>query len=309
MTNSTIDLSTGIRRCVISIAIAIGLLALIVVFRPKSQVGVPEAKFWLNKFDANRYNVVLAGDSRVLHGLSPQPFSDLGVGSATNFGFQGVALNKRYFDVAVSRLSQDGPRVLVLGITPNSFTPSANSSNGFTKYIEIADAEVFEMPEWFYRMQDQLRPASLAEMLRIARRRSGSMSTTLHPDGWSAVNTKFPDDTSALKFYRVRFDKNEVEHKHMEESFEMVSSCVEAGINVFGVQVPVTEAMQEIENSKSGFNYDAYIARFEEAGGVWLRPDITDCKTHDGSHLDSQSATLYSTRLATLVKDRIAESP
>ena len=301
MTNPTPKFNTALIRCAISIAIAVLVLVLIVLFRPSSQAGVPESRFWLNKFH-NQYDVVLAGDSRVLFGLSSQPFDDLKIGSALNFGFKGAGLNAEFVDAATARLKTSGPRVLVFGITPNTFTPNAHASSGFTKYSKLAESEFLEMPNWYYGIQSRLRPASLVEILRIARGRTDSHVETFHQDGWVSVASKHPDETYALPFYRVQFKENKVKQEFMDSLVAMVEECCSDGIHVFGFKPPITDAMNEIESAVSGFEYDSYIVEFENAGGVWLSPDVTDCITYDGSHLDGKSALVFSQRIAELVQ-------
>ena len=219
----------------------------------------------------------------------------------TNFGFRGAPLNEEYLDAALGRLKKSGQRMLLVGITPNAFTPDADRSSGYTSHAATAATHKFDGPEWWYKIQNQLRPTSLAEISRIVRGKADSLLETYHSDGWVACRSANPDETYALPFYQVRFDKNKVSEELISESLEVLSGCQQDGIILFGFQPPVYREMAEIENLKSGFAYSDYIKRFEKCGGVWLAPHDEKIKTYDGSHLDADSAILFSKRLAELV--------
>jgi len=113
------------------------------VLRPSSASGLPKPLFWRTKVAGEgKHRLVAAGDSRTLRGIAPQEFANFDLGPGLNFGFQGAALNSQFLDAAVSKTNDKQPAILLLGITPNAFTPSAERSNGFDK--AVSDVSPFD---------------------------------------------------------------------------------------------------------------------------------------------------------------------
>jgi len=293
-------------RVAIVALLALVMLASIALFRPVEGHGVPEASFWNGKFSgAGEFDVVAAGDSRTLYAVNMEPFEKTNLGRGMNFGFRGAALDSEFLDSAVELLSSDGKKILVLGVTPNAFTANSLASNGFHQKRDEYKDSVSVMPQWWIRLLQQYQPLTLGELGRLARGKKNPLQKTYHPNGWIASDHRKPNEDSALRFYKVRFDGNPVQAKLIDAACQSVKQFREQGIRVFAFKPPVADAMTALENDKSGFVYEEFVEQFTAAGGVWLDVDPASYSTYDGSHLQSESAVKLSQWLASQIADRI----
>ena len=291
------------------IAVFVGallLLAAIVVLRPSSASGLPKPLFWRTKVAGEgKHRLVAAGDSRTLRGIAPQEFANFDLGPGLNFGFQGAALNSQFLDAAVSKTNDKQPAILLLGITPNAFTQSAERSNGFDKAVSDVSPVDSRLPNWYFRIIQQLEPSSLLEIKRIVTWKSNELEETYHSDGWLETVHNAPNEKYALRFYRDRFNKNMASPELLDRFLSHIATLAANKICVFAFRPPITEAMADIEDTTSGFNYTDFVKSFEASGGTWLETDSHDYETYDGSHLLNRSAIRLSQTLAAKIADHL----
>ena len=93
----------------------------------------------------------------------------------------------------------------------------------------------------------------------------------------------------------------------VEGFLEQVTVWRDEGIRVYATRVPVTEELYTLENRKSGLSPDTFVARFEEAGGVWLEFPMT-YPTFDGTHLLEDGARAFSRDLGEWIAEHEARS-
>ena len=62
--------------------------------------------------------------------------------------------------------------------------------------------------------------------------------------------------------------------------------------------MPVSPAMRELEGELSGFDLQAFVDVFEEAGGIWVGLSQETYLSYDGSHLDRDVAIRFSRDVA-----------
>lgn len=302
-------MSTEKKRMIAVALLATILLTAFAIVRPMDRHGVPETKFWYDKFASPAdFDVVVAGDSRILHGIDMQPFSDQGLGKGLNFGFQGAAANDEFVDASAARLNDRGKKVLVLGITPNGFTANSIATNGYKEKLREYKKTKFTLPNFLGAIVQRFRPLALADIRRMASGRKNPLQRIHHADGWVESRHAKPNEDSALRFYKVRFDGNPIQTNEIELTCETVKERVTDGVKVFGFKPPLSASMIELENEKSGFDYGDFVAKFSAAGGVWIEVDASQFKTYDGSHLESESATEFSSWLAAAIKSKLGEA-
>ena len=294
-------------RVVAALALSCAMILVIAYARKSPSRGISETSFWVSKFANERQlDVVIAGDSRVLYGVSPEEFEAAELGKTANFGFLSAPMNHDYLNYAASTLKPGGRRIIVLGITANSFTPDSFQSNGFKSNLRTTDDRLVTHPFWL-EFEDRLRPTTLSGLLDWLRGRVDNKREYFHENGWLECETNSLDEDGAFPFYRIRFKQNEVTPKQTVESLQFVRGFVERGGRVYGFRPPVPAGMSQIESNNSGFDYQDYKARFEDAGGIWLEPNHVDFQTFDGSHLESTSAVKFSNRLAELIAKQISK--
>ena len=279
--------------------VAACLLILGAWIRPVEDHGLPFANFWENKFSgANDFGVIAVGDSRVLHGLDMEPFTELGQGRVLNFGFRGAPCTKDYFSAAVEQLDEQGSRILVIGITPNGFTEYARHSNDFDQKKREYSERILSLPRWLAYLDQRLQPMTLGEVYRTVRGRENRLQLEFHADGWIESFHADPNEELLRNFYDVHFDNNRALPETVDATCNYLAQCVDDGVKVFAFRPPLSASVRDAEDSNSGFDYKHFVDQFTGIGGVWIEVDPSKFQTYDGSHLSSESARAFSVWLA-----------
>lgn len=282
------------------------LLSAVVILRPSSDSGQSKTLFWRHKLEAAPiHKIVAVGDSRVLHCIVPELFADVDLEPGLNLGFRGAALNESLVEFAESKLAKQGRRVLLIGVTPNAFTPNANQSNGFDQEQKNLAASAFRFPHWFYNITDQLQPSSLAEVKRIAIGKKNPKSEHFHETGWIDTTHASANENEALRFFENRFDQNESDMQRVGAFLSMLKQYSKKGIVVACFRPPVTKEMAQLEDQRSGFDYAQFRIDLSEAGGIWLDTSALELTSYDGSHLDGDSARKLSANLAKQIQTHL----
>jgi hypothetical protein len=257
-------------------------------------------QFWLRKVEQPPvYEMVLAGDSRVLCDLSPAAMSMVTMSKTLNFGFNFTGYESRYLDAVEAKLNPEArAREIVLGVTPRSLTPLNMRVSGFLEESERPASE-----RWANRylggVLSRVRPFLLGSIAGASAGRTSARS--FYPDGLMSVELNPPDPEFDLKTYRTIFVGNMVAESSVQQLLHRVRSWSDSGIRVYGFRPPVASRIFEAEESMSGFSEQRFVAGFEAAGGVWLRPDASGIALADGSHVTASSVPEFSRRLAATI--------
>ena len=259
-------------------------------------------RFWQNKkFKVHQADMVLMGDSRTFIGLSPQKMeARLPEGiEIFNFGFESGGLNTFMFDRAIKKLdfSRPYPKVIVLGITPNTLTDRSVLNN----HYNIIESKVLLYENYF-------EPISLPHLIQdFFDVQYPRYSKHFTEDGWCAMDLH-PRDTSIWpKKFRSLFQKTQVDSMVVKTLYQQVRQWCSDGIWVFGFRPPTCMEMVQVENEFSGFNEERFIKQFTESGGIWYDPPReTEYITFDGSHLTKESAEKLSGYLADFIASRLS---
>jgi len=274
--------------------------------------GLSERAYWANKFEFRRCaEVVVAGDSRIQTAIAPSEMSPrLGNLRVRNFGFEGVGWSNEYLDAVEGVLDPKGQNpIIILGVSPHTFSPSSAILSGFTREKQYAarrnlldnamrDAVAFFEPMSIKNALRKLFFIKTHERYRYEYTR----------DGWAATVRTKPDPTLSLEAYRnVVFRNNTFKREIMRNLLDRVRRWRAQGIVVFALCPPTTEAMIAVEREVSGFDQDAFVVKFQAAGGVWLDFTGGEYDTYDGSHLDRPSAERFSRDLADAVRRSLSD--
>lgn len=296
-----------IRKIIFVAATALCLLALAAYIRPVEDHGLPQSNFWTGKLSTDEtYDVVAIGDSRVLHGISMEPFSDLNIGKGLNFGFRGAASNIEYIEAAVNHLADDGPRILLIGFTPNSFTEYAIHSNDFDQKKKEYASRIASLPNWLGHLEQRLQPMTLGEGIRIISGRKHVLQLTYHSDGWIESAHETPNTDKLEQFYNVHFDNNLASPEIINSVLQYLEECIDNDVRIFAFRPPLSESVQNAEDLNSGFDYPEFAKKLAETGVVWLEVNPAKYETYDGSHLNHHSAREFSQWLAESVQTKLA---
>ncbi len=269
--------------------------------------GMPEELFWSRKMRWSAdYDIVLAGDSRILASLRPTKMKEvLANHRIANFGFLGCGLSEAYLRHTRSLLDPNSLQpVIVLDINPSAMTPLTHKRNTYTVYAEKG---VVETNQHLYLggMFHFLRPYQWNRTLRDLGLEKTLTYARFCPDG-SVVLGRDPENPRASEqTYRKRFVNNQVDPKLVKIVLNAVSAWSQEGILVYGFRPPVPETTLAIENQYSGFDEAAFVEKFARAGGRWIRTEAQSYRSHDGSHLRADAALRFSEDFARIMKARL----
>jgi hypothetical protein len=249
----------------------------------------------------NRFDLVVAGDSRILLGISPQAMQSILPGyKIGNLGFAALLYSQDYMDYIRNTLNSPyRNRVIVLGFSPRSLLSLRKSACYFRKwYAETRlplRTELNNYSRWLHSLFRELSAGDLKIHMQKIKR---LWLMICLDSGWMASRL-FPEDAGRSNpQYKGLFRRNKIN----EKLFEMICRNTEAWtrerIKVFGIRIPASPGLITIEDKMSGFDERSIRQRFERSGGVWLNPSISYLAAYDGSHLRYDSAVLYSKSLA-----------
>ncbi|HOW50474.1 MAG TPA: hypothetical protein PLV42_00355 [bacterium] len=258
-------------------------------------------EFWLKKvFDAARYDIVVAGDSRVYRGVSPDDMAAALPGRRIfNYGFSSGILDGMMIAQAAKKLDPAGARTLVLAVTPHALTDKPNEA--LAEFLATPREERYTVLEghgfllFFHRMA----PKRLLAMLRGEDIWTDMENYREHYDsrtGWVASSyQKEKGYAETLRSYRDMRKKFPVLPERVTELRSLVAGLRAEGIAVFFLYFPSSAEMRELERTWPGFDYAAIRRELESAGAVSLDDAVpSGLHSYDGSHLDGPSARTLS---------------
>jgi hypothetical protein len=253
----------------------------------------------------NRFDLVVAGDSRTLIGISPQtmrkilPDYDIG-----NLGFIALIYSQEYLDYIRSTVrSPVKNRVIVIGFSPRSLLSKERPECFFWKWSKEARVPLrMELNRRSGWLQTLFRELSVGDFNIRFFEINHRYLMIFFKSGWVASRL-FPENAKASKTqYRTLFLRNKIDEKLLEMIYRDTELWTREGIKVIGIRIPTSPGLYTIENNLSGFNEKIIRQKFERSGGVWLNPSISYFVAHDGSHLRYDSAVSYSKSLANELK-------
>lgn len=255
--------------------------------------------FWLNKtYRLSDAELIVAGDSRAYRGIDPQSINDEII--AINLAFSAAGFSKDYLAFVCAHFHEnEKEKVLVLGLTPFSLTPTAlknehlqgfRTMSPFQRYKGLYINPTLRLFE--PRTVEDLYPLNVSE----------NYTEVYHENGWMESNDLPGDSLSALNSYQNIFDENRVQASAISYLMKQVDSLSAVGIKIIGFRPPTTPEMHALEDSLSGYNEQAIKQQFEAAGGIWIDVKDEDFATYDGSHLRPASARKLSALIGKALK-------
>lgn len=275
------------------------------------------SQFYIHKVHATpSYDVVMSGNSRVLQALSPVAMKEqLPDQRILNFGLDGACLTPQLLAEIEKKLDPASRSpIILLGIEPG--TLEEYSSGNRKLNIELARSKesrflAFHTQNWG-RWFAPVRLYAVASLFALWRD-GPTVKNPAHVheysrDGWMA-STVFPDNRIAVEQeytakLNARGDQPEkIALPYADAVMKQVREWTARGIRVFGARMPSDPSVQRYEDAAYDFN-EAEIARhFMDAGGIWLPVEAANYHTYDGSHLDKNSAIVFSRDLAGKIKN------
>lgn len=270
---------------------------------------IESRRFWMKKiYPGRKFDALILGDSRTHIGLSPKiMMKELRNFRIFNFGLSGGGLNTEIYRIAETYLDPKSPRkAFILGITPRSLTVVTEKNvhywmekeRPFEEYIQ----SVYIDPN--LKLFLPVHPMSIARFL-LNKRIDEEIQKEFYDDGWSPVQVKSADTNSlyCVEMYKKIFSISKVSRNLITDLICQTAEWNTQGIMVFGFIFPSCKEMENVERNMSGLREEELSARFRDAGGIWLEPVKSGLFTYDGSHLNKNSAILFSESLAKQIRD------
>jgi len=285
--------------------VAIGLV------RPSDDTGLIPGYFWWKKVATKgKADVVIAGDSRVLNGVSPQAMDEgLPDRRILNYGFLGAGYSAEYLDATAATLRPDGPgRIIVLGITPHSLCRFAMKENDFREQRKLARSAAHRFKlRWMSKGMHFVEPIDVLELRMIPVRFEGQVREyrRYFRNGWVAVRRDVIDHETAVRRMRGVFKEQgrQVDPEAVNHLMATVRRWRGEGIAVYAFRPPNIREMFDMEDAVSGFDEAAFAKAFEQAGGVWLSFPADAYDSHDGTHLSEWAAREFSRDLSRRIRN------
>jgi hypothetical protein len=262
--------------------------------------------FWAHKVTADSiYDVVAVGDSRVYRGIDPKEieahyFKIKGSKiQAFNFSFSSAGLEPSLLNRAKSLLKANGKRLLLIGISPNSFIESSQE-NGHLKKIESQGAKDLWIKKYIYPELYFFKRYAISDFLKYKHKEFYLEKFNLN-SGFIG-SSKLPyDSTAAINYYSKQLKTNKIDTLAVRVFLETLQKLKAEGIRIVAIRIPTTERMRKLEDKLTS-NFCQDLFRKIEAGGIECM-HVQDSRIHsyDASHLDEKSAKLLSVKIADLI--------
>jgi len=258
-----------------------------------------KALFVHKVFTKQKYDIIIAGDSRIYRGISAKILGDKLHLSALNLGFSSGGHSKLLFDLIDKHLNNNSPnKTIILGITPASLTDRAAENGHIKRVLNRKKEEVLEY-EYLFPIKLFFAPTTPYQIKKKLRHKpSNDYRQEFHiNDGWIASWYDSPIPYRALKSYKDKFTKMKTEEEVIQSLYKKISEWRSEGIEVYGFFVPSSKNMNELEKVVAEFNSNAFLKGFLNAGGSWVNIE-NQYSSFDGSHLGKESATRLSKEIA-----------
>ncbi|MCH2045357.1 MAG: hypothetical protein MK212_14670 [Saprospiraceae bacterium] len=272
-------------------------------------------EFWIKKtHDGTRKNIIVAGDSRTYRGVSTAKIlAELGEKgkelSAANLGYSSAGFGDNYLDYIDQRIQKNTAekRLIILGLTPWSLTAKACINEQYEQYKAATYIEQFKA--FYLNNYINFEPYKPTEFWEISQHPSTSdfynnqeYYEQFHTDGWIASYRLPLDSMRAVGDYTKVFTESKIDPARLEAVFQKVETWIGQGIKVIAFRPPTTYAMENLEDSLSGYDEQTTIRKLRKLGVDYLETNNEDFLSYDGSHLHYESAESLSKQLGILSK-------
>ncbi len=265
--------------------------------------------FWAHKVNlVDKFDIVYTGDSRVYRGVDPKAVESVVGLKGFNYGFSSADLDSVLLERAVSYLAPRGQRILVIGLSANSFLErSEGKSNAHLQsLLRISDKDLWMRENWYPHLTCFDNHA-VSDLYKFLKREH--YDETYHLNSGFAASDKTPADTNeALPLYRVEFKSAKFSTKKLEAFQRYVAQLQKQGIKVVFMRMPVTHAMQKLE-AEHAPALEAYWHYAEYHDQHMFNGWGDTYTTYDGSHLNSESAHKFSRNLGVQLASILDKDP
>jgi hypothetical protein len=269
---------------------------------PEENVQSARTGFFIAKaHQRGRFDGVIVGDSRGLHGISPSVMSQVLAGNTIyNVSFNAGGMNEEIFAYAESLLDPEAEKpMIIVAPTALTFMPHKRANSQYREYLAKPRDQV-----WLYQEFPGLAQALQAVSPSVYLRKFWDLKPRkllyqeYHADGWIETDQVPHDESYQLDLAEGSLSRFTIDPEIIDGVMDQTRRWTRAGIQVFGLIPPADADRKALEDSVLGFDEAAFARDFTDAGGTWIDLEDQIRDTYDGSHLTGPAAREFSRQLA-----------
>lgn len=277
--------------------IPITLLASIFILPELPSSPMRRDAFWAGKMESDtNEDIVFVGDSRVYRGIDPLVFGRMTKLKARNFGFSSASPDSILIEHAINCLSSSGKKLVVIAVSANSFMSSSIENTHFksVKSWSVSDKWV---KYHIYPLISFFDNRSVADIFKYMK--SEGYYEHYNISNGFAASYKIPaDSNAAVPAYQRQFEREQYSKDAESKFINYVLRLKSSGYHPVIIRVPCSYSMIQLEDMATK-NAIPRLMRELMDRGIDVLPYVSDgLSSYDGSHLDEQSAELYSQKLS-----------
>lgn len=264
-------------------------------------------QMFIYKVHANKkYDLVVAGDSRVYRGISTDVIGNELNKTSINLGFSSGGFNKTMFDLIDKKLNKKNGNVIVLGVSPFSLTDQAIENGHINRVKKLKNEEIIESL-YLKMILNIFVPSDPITIWNNIFKKDQPTNNYVQKvnikEGWVKSDNITPHPYYALPSYNHTFTNTKISQQTIDNLYNQIHQWTNMGYLVFGFVPPSSYNIEELERQYSVFNDNDFAQGFLEAGGKWISFDEL-YTSFDGSHLNSKSAIKVSNEIASAIKTK-----
>jgi len=295
------------RKVILTLLFSLIISLIIGVLFSKPEVEELMKQMFAFKVHSNKkYELVVAGDSRIYRGVSTDIIGEELDMTSINLGFSSAGFGKKMFDLIDKKIVNEPDNIIILGITPFSLTDQAIENGHINSIKNLKDEEVIEYL-YLSKFKNLFVPTNPIKIWNNIFNKNKTPDNYIQKvnvsEGWVASDYFVPNQYLALESYKKTMTNTVIDKKTIVNLYRKIRDWNSNGFLVFGFTPPSSENMEELERQYSGFVDFEFVKGFIEAGGKWI--SLKDTYTsYDGSHLDEKSSRKLSFEIAKTIKSK-----
>ena len=280
------------------------LMSAVVAWWPRSVRGMPEEHWNQVKLDWRaEADLLILGDSRGASSLLPRVMSEVLPGvRIKNFSFPGNAYLPEYIPAGLRVLdpATKAPQV-VMAFSSKTLTPNLEGYPAAAKRSWSMAWKWRHIPE----LMTAFEPVTKWQFINTLRGEPDlGFWREFRDDGSYIGGARWKNRRPTVDDAVNMLGKQRVEEKIIADVLRHVRELTGRGVLVYGVRLPSSTEIENVEDTTQHFDEAAFTRRFVDAGGRWVAiPDRNAYATYDLSHLEVADAERFSRWFAEQLRD------
>jgi hypothetical protein len=287
-----------------------GILVLVILgivfwinFIPKlSSNKMKKEIFWASKLIKNpTYDIVIIGDSRVYRGINPTIIETQlnNQYKCFNNAFSSAGLDSFYINQAIEKLNPNGKKVLLIGVSVNSFYPQALKNEHLRELMAESPKNLW-VKKHIYPYLTDFSAYSFSDFLGF--KTGKQYFETFNPQNGFVLSCNFPIDTNiAISPYEKYFNTHQLDTHAVQNFIKQLKILKNKNYTIVLMRLPASYTMFQIEDKASNNLIHQLKESTQNFGIQWIETEPTKY-TYDGSHLIDKTTNQFSQAIGIQLK-------